>query len=359
MLFRSRSATTCLRVVSCPLLSKVILLCGILPGISQVGQAAPYVALPHTEMAELSEFLPPERVPQPDSNPISDACVSLGKQLFFDPRLSGDNNRSCASCHNPAFSWTDGLATASGIQGQALRRATPTLINVAFEPLLFWDGRSRSLEHQALIPVQNSEEMNQPLDGLVKELSALQGYRGAFETAYPGKGINADTIGMALACFERTITSRNSPFDRWLAGDHQAMSLEAIRGFELFRGKGRCNLCHSGFNFTDNGFHNIGLKDGTDPGRYGIRKLKLLQGTFKTPTLRDIARTAPYMHNGSYRTLMEVMEHYNRGGDSKANLSPLIQPLNLSRQELADLVAFMQSLSGEPAHLEFPSLPER
>ena len=265
--------------------------------------------------AELSEYLRPGAVPQPANNLNTTQRVELGKMLFFDPRMSGSNWISCGTCHNPALGWSDGLSTAIGHGQRVLGRSTPTIMNTAYIPLQMWDGRFRSLEKQALGPIEAAGEMNQNLDEVVGELQAIQGYKDAFEAAYPGEGISKKTIAKAIANFERTIVSKDAAFDRWIKGDKPAMSEAALRGFKVFEGKGNCVKCHSGFNFTDNGFHNIGLKDARDAGRYAIRKVKILIGAFKTPTLRDIALTAPYMHNGAFATIDEVVEHYDRARD--------------------------------------------
>ncbi len=314
--------------------------------------------------ANLSSYLRPAEVPQPENNRMTANRVELGKMLFFDPRLSGSNWISCGTCHNPTLGWSDGLPTAIGHGQKVLGRSTPTIINTAYQPLQFWDGRARSLEKQAVGPIEAAGEMNQSIEksagknkSLLVKLKAYKGYRDAFKAAYPGEGISKDTIAKAIASFERTIVSTDAPFDRWVKGEKQAMSKAALRGFKVFEGKGKCAACHSGFNFTDNGFHNIGLKDATDAGRYAIRKVKILIGAFKTPTLRDVALTAPYMHNGEYSSLEEVVEHYNLGGITKENLSPNISKLNLTQDEKADLVEFLKSLTGKPNPMAYPILP--
>jgi cytochrome c peroxidase len=301
-------------------------------------------------------------VPHPANNAPTEARVSLGKMLFFDPRLSGNNWVSCATCHNPALGWSDGLPVAIGTDMKALGRGTPTILNTAYNKILMWDGRKPTLEEQALGPIAADVEMNQSLPELVRELSAIPGYRRAFERAYPGEGITEATIGKALASFERTVVSTDAPFDRWRRGESGAVSESAKRGFDVFRGKANCAACHMGFNFTDDGFHNIGVKaregEAEDLGRFAHRRVKVLRGAFKTPTLRDVALTAPYMRNGLYRTLEEVVDHYDRGGDVKENLSPNIRPLGLTPQEKADLVAFMRSLTGKPVQISIPILPQ-
>lgn len=306
-------------------------------------------------------WLRPDQAPAPADNLPNSARIELGQMLFFDPRLSRKANMSCASCHNPALGWSDGLPTATGFEMKTLARATPTIVNAAFNPIQMWDGRKSTLEDQALGPIAAGGEMNMPLPELVERLKSIHGYAPKFEDAYPGQGINETTVARAIASFERTVLSTESPFDRWRMGDEKAVSDSAKRGFELFTGKANCAICHSGYNFTDNGFHNIGVKN-TDPanpdvGRFAQKPLKAMRGAFKTPTLRDIALTAPYMRNGAYNTLMEVVEHYDRGGDDKENLSINIVPLHLSAQEKSDLVAFMESLTGAPRLVNVPALP--
>lgn len=305
--------------------------------------------------------VPPMQVPA--DNRLTAERVALGKALFFDPRLSGSKWISCASCHNPALGWSDGLPTAVGNGMKKLKRATPTIVNVAFATILMWDGREGTLESQALGPMKNSDEMDLDPKEVARRLAAIPGYQSMFARAYPGEQITPEVIGKAIASFERTVVSTDSPFDRWQAGDNDAVSAAAKRGFEVFRGKGKCETCHEGYNFTDNGFHNIGVKtpDGLpqDEGRFAQRKVKSMRGAFKTPTLRNIALTAPYMHNGGYQTLEEVVEHYDRGGDVTDNLDPNMEgPLNLTAGEKADLVAFMQSLTGRPFNIAIPRLPQ-
>jgi cytochrome c peroxidase len=306
-------------------------------------------------------YLRPAAAPAPAGNALTPARVELGKILFFDPRLSGSNWISCATCHNPGLGWSDGLPKSVGHGMKPLRRGAPTILNVAFNPLQMWDGRSADFEDQALIPIEAAGIMAQDMPGLVRKLEAIEGYRKLFDKAYAGEGITAATIVKALGSFQRTVLSTESPFDRWRKGQANAISASAKRGFALFEGKASCVKCHSGFNFTDNGFHNIGLAavaGDEDPGRFGQRKLAISKGAFKTPTLRDVALTAPYMHHGIYKTLAQVIEHYDRGGDVKENLSPNLQPLGLSAQEKADLLAFLLSLTGAPAQVVIPQLPQ-
>jgi cytochrome c peroxidase len=300
----------------------------------------------------------PAAAPAPDDNQLTPARAELGRALFFDPRLSAKGSMSCATCHNPALGWTDGLPKAVGHDMKILRRSTPTIVNAAFNALQMWDGRKSSLEEQALGPF-GADEQNLPLEELERRVQSIAGYSALFEDAYPGEPITRTTIAKAIASFERTILSDGAAFDRWLAGDAQAMSQTAQRGFELFVGKANCAVCHQGFNFTDNGFHNIGLQQAgaEDPGRFAFRKVASLQGAFKTPTLRDIVLTAPYMHDGSYATLEEVVEHYARGGDAREHLSQNIKPLQLSAAEKQELVEFLRALTSAPRMVAIPPLP--
>jgi cytochrome c peroxidase len=310
-----------------------------------------------TDRTKLQEKYAEPEIKEPILNKANEYRVKLGKTLFFDPRLSGSNWISCATCHNPAMGWSDGLPTGIGEGQKALRRATPTIINTAYNHLQMWDGRFRSLEDQAMGPIGSSGEMNQNPEELVKELKAIPGYVEMFNDAYPGRGVTKDTISMALASFERTIISAKSPFDRWIAGDENAISREAKRGFKLFEGKAHCATCHSGYNFTDDGFHNIGLKS-SDMGRFAVKAVDVSKGAFKTPTLRNIEQTAPYMHNGAYDSLEDVIDHYVRGGDVKTNLSPNFKKAELSKYEKADLLAFLKTLTGEPLEITYPDMPK-
>jgi cytochrome c peroxidase len=299
-------------------------------------------------------------VPAPLDNVPNARRIALGRLLFFDTRLSGKENMSCASCHNPALGWSDGLERAVGFNMKQLGRATPTIVNVGLNKLQMWDGRHATLEDQVLGPFLSPDEQNLPLEQLEQRVRSIPGYQPLFEQAYPTERITVATIAKAIASFERTVVSADSPLDRWQQGDEKAMDESAKRGFALFTGKARCSLCHQPPNFTDNGFHNIGLRNNGEPddvGRYAHIKIAILKGAFKTPTLRDVALTAPYMHNGLYHTLEEVVEHYVRGGDDKDNLSPNIAPLDLSAPEKGDLVAFMKTLTGTRIAVEVPQLP--
>ena len=283
---------------------------------------------------------------------------TLGKALFFDPRLSGANSISCASCHNPSFSWGDGLPKGVGHGSKEVGRRTPTILNTGYAELLFWDGRAGSLEEQALGPIAAPGEMNLPLNQMVAKLKAIEGYKPMFDKAYPKEGISETTVAKAIATFERTVVSGTAPFDEWVAGKESALSDSAKRGFDLFNTKAACVKCHSGWNFTDDGFHDIGLAS-DDVGRGKLLKeLESMQFAFKTPTLRNARQRAPFMHDGSEPTLEAVVQYYNRGGASKRpSLSPEIQTLNLTDTEVKDLCNFMDTLASNDRPVEIPVLP--
>lgn len=316
-----------------------------------------------SEMSELQKWQLPSAAPFPEGNEPTAARLELGKMLFFDPRLSHDKNMSCATCHNPSLGWSDGLPKGRGFKSQELGRATPTIINTAFNSIQMWDGRKKDLEDQATGPMETDVEMNTDFDQFFPWITTNEGYRMAFEKAYPGEGITKNTIAKAIASFERSVISNHSPFDRWINGDKTAMTPQQVRGFYLFKdeNKGNCAVCHDAPNFTDNGFHNIGLASfgvkTPDLGRFHQKPLKLMKGAFKTPTLRDVALTAPYFHDGSAETLMDVVEHYARQGDVKTNLSPNLKAIKLTQQEKADIVAFMEALTSEPEPIALPLLP--
>lgn len=328
----------------------VVTLLGLCLSHSSIADQSPPSPLAMVD-PELQVWLLPESPPAPKNNETTSERVALGKKLFFDARLSGDGAVSCSSCHDPAHGWSDGQPTAIGFGQKVLHRASPTIVNVGYNSVQMWDGRARTLEKQALGPMMAPEEMNSPMDGIVDWLADQPEYVAGFEAAYPDEGITLKTLAKALAAFERTIVSRESPFDQWVLGDTSALTAQQVRGFEIFRDseRGNCEVCHSAPNFTDNGFHNVGLASydtaNPDMGRFGQVPVNVLKGAFKTPTLRDIERTAPYFHDGSAATLEEVVEHYSRGGATDKDLSPNMKPLDLSAQEKADLVAFLRALT--------------
>ncbi len=302
-----------------------------------------------------------KRLPKVRDNEPTPAKISLGKQLYFDKRLSADNTVSCASCHDPKLGWSNGEATAAGVDGQRGGRSSPTVINTAYQRFQFWDGRAGSLEEQALGPIANPIEMNLPIDKAVKKIGAIKGYERQFQEVF-GESVTAENLAKAIAAFERTVLSGNAPYDRYKAGDKDALSEQAQVGMKLFFGKANCSGCHSGANFTDNGFHNLGvsfLVEDPDIGREAISKLGGDRGAFKTPTLRDIARTAPYMHDGTLATLEDVVEYYNQGATPNEYLDEEIFKLNLSDEQKAALVAFLKEglSSDDYPDVEPPQLP--
>ncbi|MBB6520341.1 cytochrome-c peroxidase [Pseudoteredinibacter isoporae] len=276
--------------------------------------------------------------------------AALGKALFFDSNLSIDFSTSCATCHKPDQAWADGQATATGLKNKTLRRATPSIINTAYSLTFMWDGRSPSLEHQALMPIFNPEEMGLNADLLVKRIEQNPSYSELFDAAFDSNDITIHKVGLAIAEFERTIVSRNTRFDRWLKGDKNAMTLEEREGFRLFLDgqKSGCINCHNPPNFTDHGFHNIGLAklegQSADLGRFNQTPLNIMKGAFKTPSLRGTPLTAPYFHNGSANTLEEVVDHYQDGILAKENLSPSLINITLSQEDKSKLVAFLKTL---------------
>jgi cytochrome c peroxidase len=320
-------------------------------------------AVKQLKPADFKKWRLPELPPYPMDNKPTSTRVELGKMLFFDPRVSRDGNMSCASCHNPMLGWSDGLAKGRGFQGQQLDRASPTIINAAYNSIQMWDGRKKDLEDQAMGPLEAAPEMNTDLERFFAWMNTNDGYKLAFAKAYPGEPIGPQAFRKAIASFERTVTSRTSPFDRWVAGDKKAMNSQQLRGMMTFMdpNKGNCAVCHAAPNFTDNGFHNLGLasfgNDNPDLGRFAQKRVPLMKGAFKTPSLRDVEHTAPYFHDGSAKTLMDVVEHYAKGGDVRTNLSPNMKPLNLTQSEKENLVAFMRALSSPAMKVALPTLP--
>jgi cytochrome c peroxidase len=289
--------------------------------------------------------LPPVVVPP--NNPQTPAKILLGKQLYFDTRLSSDNSVSCASCHNPAMGWSDAGPTSVGIHGQRGGRRAPPVSNAAYLPLQFWDGRASSLEEQAKGPIANPVEMGNTHEVMLRTVGDIPGYVEAFKAVFGPVPLTLDRVAEAVASFERTVVTTDSPFDRYANGEAAALTAQEKLGLEIFNGKGHCSACHWGPNFTDGRFHNIGVKpqDPAKPdlGRYEITKNERDKGAFKTPTVRDAALRAPYLHDGSEKTLESLVEFYNHGGDTDdPNLDPLIVPLGLSQAEQDALVAFMK-----------------
>jgi cytochrome c peroxidase len=345
-------------------------------GLALVAAAAGELVLPIP-----GGVLPPEI---PADNPPTEAKLELGKKLYFDARLSSDGSIACASCHAPQSAFVDprGTKTSGGVGGQLGTRNAPTTLNALFLSEQFWDGRAATLEEQALQPFINPIEMGIPDHAaLVEQLSALDEYGPLFEAAFGSSEVTAARIGQALATFERTLVALNAPIDRYLAGDEAAIPEAAKRGWELFNGKARCNTCHGWVEafplFTDELYHNIGIgvksvdfesvaaraahaktpeeidalalqdAEASALGRFLVTRGQKDMGAFKTPQLRNVALTAPYMHDGSEATLMDVIEFYDKGGEDNPYLDGGIRPLGLTDQEKADLVELMKTFTSD------------
>lgn len=306
------------------------------------------------------QLVPIGEIPIPKDNPMNSEVLKLGQTLFFDSRLSGNNQVSCATCHDPKLGYGDNRPTLKKIDGTDGARNSQTIINSGYYRTNFWDGRAASLEEQALGPIQNPNEMNQTLIELVRELKGVQGYQKLFNAAFKD-GITEQNIAKALAAFERLITVKNTPFDRFLEGDTAALSQQELRGLDLFTGKALCVTCHNGSNLSDNNYYNIGLNT-KDEGRFVITKEETDRGRIRTPSLYGITHTAPYMSNGSIGTLEEVIDYYDRGGDDHPNKSFFIRkfmnPIGLTEEEKSDLLAFLKTLGGKPPVYTKPVLPK-
>ena len=332
----------------------------------------------------------------PADNPITRAKIELGRQLFFDTRLSSDNTISCASCHHPEDGYGRNTTFGVGVGGQKGGRNSPIAFNRILSSVQFWDGRAATLEDQAKGPIANPIEMANTHDAAVKTLKGIEGYRLQFESIFPGKGITIDTVAQAIATFERALVTGASPADYYephanfvknfrdelkdldafkkddlesynqywslkRASDAHPITASAIRGRELFFGKANCTACHAGANFTDEKYHNIGIgmdKPKPDLGRYDQTKIEKDKGAFKTPTVRNISQTGPYMHDGSLKTLEEVVEWYDKGGHPNPYLSDKMKKLNLTAQEKEDLVSYMKALHGDLPVVRTDRLPK-
>lgn len=310
------------------------------------------------EMAQLkARYVRPAEIPFPADNPYTLEKAALGKALFFEPRLSGAENMTCASCHNPSFGWEAPNQTSVGALNTRLARRAPTILNLAWVSPLFWDGRATSAEVQATGPIEAPAEMNLPITLAVSRLKHIPEYKSWFERVFPGRGVSAQTIAEAVATYERTVVASYAPFDAWIDGDERAISEAAKRGFVLFNGRAACADCHTGWNFTDNKFHDIGTTT-TDLGRGAFEPDNAqAQYAFKTPTLRDTAQRAPYMHAGQLASLDDVMLHYQTGGISRPSRSPLMRPLQLTDDDISDVIAFLKTLTGAKTVVAMPVLP--
>jgi cytochrome c peroxidase len=324
-----------------------------------IGCRAPSSERPIGAVVEIRAPLGLPQISIPADNPPTAETIALGRKLFYDVRLSKDNSLACASCHNPQISFTDGRKFPTGVGGMTGIRNTPTLLNAAYFPLQFWDGRASSLEEQSADPIANPLEMNQTHELSVSKINADPAYKAAFEQAFGAGPVTLGKIEKSLASFERTLLSGNSPFDQYeFGGDKKALTASAIRGLTIFVDpkRGNCVTCHTIDKtyalFTDGKFHNTGAGvngegEFTDLGRYNQTKLEADRGAFKTPTLRNVAKTGPYMHDGSLKTLKDVVDFYAGGGNSNPHLDNEIRAISLSGQDRADLVEFLQSLNGD------------
>ena len=286
----------------------------------------------------------------PSDNPYTPEKAELGRLLYFDVRLSADNTISCATCHSPKYAFTDSMPVSTGIRGQRGNRSAPTIINRAYSLAQFWDGRAATLEEQAKGPMANSIEMGNTHEVIVDKLKGIAGYRVLFAKVFGTEDFTIDHAAKAIATFERTVLSGNSAYDRYKAGDKKAMTQAQVRGMNVFFKKAKCDKCHDGQNFTTNDYHNLGVgadKPDADVGRFAVTKDPKDWGAFKTPTLRDIAETPPYMHDGSVKTLREVVDFYDKGGTLNKNLDKDVKPLKLTVDERNDLVEFLRALSGQ------------
>lgn len=324
----------------------------VLAGRALDAAAPPSATPPGDDVGAVPFGLP--AVPVPEDLPVSAERIALGRRLFFEPALSSDGTVSCASCHVPANGFADEVDLSLGVEGQPGHRNAPSIFNAAYFPVLFWDGRSTSLEDQVRYPLTDPKEMNQTMAGAVAALESEESYGPLFAAAFGDPTITYERIAQAIASYERTLLSGDSPFDRfYFGGREDELSPEARRGWELFGGRAGCISCHH-FDadrpfFSDFEFHNTGIgwdRETVDLGRFKVTRDPEDRGRFRTPSLRNVAQTAPYMHDGRFRTMEEVLAFYAEGGGENPFLDPAIRPLDLSPQDRADLVAFLLSLTG-------------
>lgn len=305
------------------------------------------------------QYKRPLEIKFPRTARYSPQLVTLGKMLFFDTRLSGKNNLNCASCHNPSFGYEVPVKTPIGATLTPLQRQAPSLLNMAWVSPLFWDGRADTLEEQAVGPISHPDEMDGNFNIIVKRLKRSAEYRKFFRYLFPKTGITRENLLKAIATYERTIVAGWAPFDKWIDGDDTAISNSAKRGFVIFNGVGKCASCHQGWNFTDNQFHDIGLPIKKDDLGRAVQEPDnpFAKYAFKTPTLRNLTHRAPFMHDGSLRSLEEVVDHYIHGVIKRSSTSPKIRNVPLTASQKADLLAFLKSLTAERQDVSMPILP--
>ena len=332
--------------------------------IVKLGLSALLVSSALYATTDMKKWLRPVAVPQPKDNKMTPERVELGKLLYFDKRLSANGKINCATCHSPTRGWTDEEPVSKAIGAGRGPRNSPTVLNTGYQKRQFWDGRAKTLEKQALGPIEADVEMNMPLEELIPKLNNIKGYTKLFKKAYPkSNGVITPTyLAKAIASFERTVVSTTAPFDEYAMGKKNAISKKAVKGYELFTNKAHCSDCHDEFNFSDGSFHNIGLKDGAlqgkDLGRYSLKRRGAWYGVFKTPTLRDITKSAPYFHDGSVKTLTEATSICAGGGRYKngvKNKSTYIVDRHLTQTEISEIVAFMKTLTGPDMKLKIPT----
>ncbi len=330
----------------------------MMPVVLVVGFMSVQALAEPSESVKTPLGLPP--VPVPDDNPMTADKIELGKMLYFDTRLSRDGKISCATCHDPNMAWAEHKPTSEGIGAQFGERNSPTVINSAYATSQFWDGRAATLEEQALGPIENPIEMGHQLDVMIQDLTKIEDYNERFQKVF-GEPITKEGVAKAIAAFERTVLSGNSPYDKFQAGDKKAMTAGQQRGMQLF--DDHCAMCHSPPLFSNYRFYNAGVgskKEKPDAGRMDVTKKKRDFGKFRVPALREVAKTAPYFHDGSVATLAEAVDLMADGGVDNANLSPqlkIIREAELSAQDRKDLVEFMEALSGDYPIVEPPKLP--
>ena len=304
--------------------------------------------------------LPADRAIIPTDNPISKAKIELGRALYFDKRLSADGTIACATCHIPAKGGTDNAPVSTGINGQHGGRSAPSMVNRVFSAAQFWDGRADSLETQAKGPIANPIEMGNTHAMAVATVAGVAGYAPMFAAAFSSTEVTIDKIAQAIATYERVVVSGNAPYDKYKAGDTSAMSPAAIRGMAIFQDnqRGRCALCHRGPNFTGEDYKRLGVgmdNPMPDLGRYNVTMKDSDRGAFKTPTLRNVALTAPYMHDGSVATLDDVVNYYRTASHASVINDPDFQPLNLTPGDVSDVVEFLKALTGDILNAEPPA----
>jgi len=333
-----------------PVARSMLIAAGVALGLCGSAQAQ--------EIEQLKQaYRRPDRIPFPEEAPYSPQMATLGKMLFFDPRLSGQQNLSCASCHNPSFGFEVPVGGAIGANGKPQARKAPTVLNAAWISTMFWDGRAPNLELQAIGPIIGEGAMGGNFSHIVVRLGNVPEYKAWFDRVFPGGGVTQDNILTAIATYERTIVAEPAPFDRWVEGDESAITPEAKRGFALFNGKAGCAACHTGWNFSDNKFHDLGIAT-KDIGRGAFDPDNpLARHAFKTPGLRNLTYRGPFGHAGQFPDLEAVVAFYETGGLPRPSKSPLMRPLNFGLEERTDLLAFLRSLTAEQTRTALPNLP--